>query len=412
MIRNIMILTPFAQQILAVLINLISPGKTIYSRVPIDVCDEQCQKTPLCDNISDWKCKSPQFEKKLYEKLLLNYTTESVDEAMKIARFRSFTRPETYEEGLVRYAIIAQAIANISQSATRHLCLQKCKDIAATTCDESSAETLEKCKEQSPKDYITCSNACKTNAPWSWSRAELALMTAVVINQESGFRADVHGGTGSLGRGDCTWKYSNGKKAAAFAKNAKPDPSTCRSYCLGQINIGTGKTSRGWAANDLVGIDLASTERCVTTVADYLSRSRNLCTKWNASSGNWPKATFAAYGSGASCRIFEKKIVKMEGKRVTQYAYKVSVNGKTETVWAPFPPDNALSKDPVEASWPSTRAGIYQTYFTRYTNQSLVLNDSEQKLLENPDLVKVIDQLLNAQQQIIYMPPVSLATTE
>lgn len=355
----------FVEIILATLISIVSPGQSIYSQVAIDYCDEICQETPLCANPHDWRCKPPKFNKAIYDKKLEEYSP-------KEAKARSYTRPETYDEGIVRYAIIAQAISDVSESSTLNLCKQKCTD------------------EQCHKD-------CMRTALWKGSRKELAFMIATVASQESGFRADVHGGTGSAGRGDCKYQYPDGTPAQPFAKGAIPIAGTCKSVCLGQINIGNGTTSQGWKAADLVGIDLESTKRCFTVVAQNLSRSRSYCNRLGGK--DWAKGTFAAYGSGSSCTISQKRQVLINGIRTTQYAYKVKGDdGKIKIVWGVVPPDNAISKSPAEAVWPAERSRIFWDQMTH----TKTLQDKTKMLLSDENAEKIHSALFNSSKAVLW----------
>jgi hypothetical protein len=401
-------MTQFAQYIFAMLLAIISPGQSTYSRVALPTCDETCQKTLLCSNPNDWRCKAPQFNQQLYEEHLAQLRKQGmpVDKAMAQARLMSFTRPETYQEGLVRYAVIAQAIADVSEETTQHLCKQTCNEESTSAHNACVGADKDQCIAQADADAKSCHQQCIKNAPWLWSRADLAFMIATVTDQESGFRADVHGGTGTLGRGDCEWKFSDGRKAAPFAKGAAPVAGTCRSVCLGQINIGTGKTPGGWSADDLVGLDYQSTKRCVTAVARVLSRSRTLCTRWNRGSGDWSKATFAAYGTGASCVAYQRRTIKKDGKRIVQYAYRVKKdNGKPGVEWAAFPPDNALSKTPMEAGWPARRSSIFQSYMRLYMKKALVIPSNVQQDLAEPRVKDAIQLLMGSSQQVTWMAP-------
>ena len=373
-------MTPYAQAILASMLELISPGQSIYSQIPVEICDKQCQQTPLCDNLSNLRCSPPRFSKFYYEnnlQILLNNGLSS-EKAMEEARLASYIRPENYEEGLIRYAVIAQAMANVSEKVTLHLCKEKC-----------SSEDMK------------CHKNCLNDAVWKWSRKELIYMTLIATNQESGFRSDVQSGTGSMGRGDCKYKYSNGKPAAPGAKGAIIVPGSCRSVCLGQINLGKGKVAKyGWQASDLLGLDMASTERCLTVVALNLSRSRGLCTGFgSAKIKDWAKATFAAYGSGNSCVIYQKKYKKINNQLIPHYAYTVKEQGKIKVVWDVFAPVNAISKIPAEASWPALRSTLFWMHF----NKPRTLNSEVISTLEELRIKTVYDKLVNSNVSILKM---------
>lgn len=109
--------------------------------------------------------------------------------------------------------------------------------------------------------------------------AVLARYLLTVFRHESSFNRSVH--TGDV-RGDAG-----------------------RSWCLGQIMIGTNprSTSRftAYPAKKLVGADLASTTRCARTAAAYLRWARRRCKNDN------PSCVFRAYGSVRSAK--DKRIV-------------------------------------------------------------------------------------------------------
>src|SRR5690606_7745887 len=223
-----------AEMILMSMLNLIPPGMSKYSRVPVDYCDNQCQKTYICENKTDFRCQPPKFSRALYKEKVKNLTNKgiSLNEAEKLAKPLSFTRAETSEEALARYIIIAEAISKVS--------------------------------EQQVKET------------WSWDQRTLAYMLLTITSYESGFRADVHGGAK---RGDCDWAYSDGRRAKPGAKGSSPIPGTCKSVCLGQINFMKSRTILGYTKSELVGIDFASTSRCLTVVAKKLAGARNYCSK-------------------------------------------------------------------------------------------------------------------------------------
>lgn len=380
-------MTQFAQYILAMMLALISPGQSTYSRVALQSCDAQCQKTPLCANKHSWFCKPPVFDQQLYNNAFQMLKSQGLSDkaANEAAKLKSFTRPETYEEGLARYVVIAQAIADVSEENTRHICNERCKN----------------------KSSVACHQSCTKTSPWLWSRADLALAIATVTNQESGYRADVHGGVGTMGRGDCRWRFSNGKPASPYAKGAAPVSGSCRSVCLGQINLGKGTTPGGFKAGDLVGVDYGSTKRCLTVVARYLSRSRLYCTRWKKPS-NWARATFTSYGTGATCVAYKKRTKRINGKAVAQYAYKVKKdNGKISIEWGSVPPDNAVSKTPLLATWANKRAGIFSSYLQLYRRKKLVLTPKVQTKLTDNRVHTLVEKLMQSPTAITWMVPIS-----
>jgi hypothetical protein len=282
-------LDAFVQQLLAIMLSVLQPGQTMYSQIPIDYCDDNCQKTPLCDG-SDWKCKPPRYDSVIYEDTVEKLVARgySLEEASVKAKPLSYTRPETYKEGLVRYVVIAKSVADASLNATAGLCSNKCSSL-----DDLSQKV--------------CRDSCALTAIWSGDRNDLALAMLTVTKYESGWRADVHGGVTPAGRGDCNFRYPDGRWARPRAKGASLVRGTCRSVCLGQINLGKGYVTymrKAYRANDLVGIDYASTSRCMSIVARNLSSSRSFCSSWySGNHSNWAGAMFSKYGSGNSCDV-------------------------------------------------------------------------------------------------------------
>lgn len=295
------VLPPKVMGLVLSLVNSVSPGKSMYSRVEIPYCNEICQESPLCDNLHDWRCKRPIFEKWLYNQNLSNMIEEqkntkqwnSYEDLEREARFQSYTRPETYEEAVERYVIIAKAIYDAS------------RELSIMSADQ---QLIQFCKNEAKlKNNPTECQKLKLNRPWRWSPDHLMWMMATVAKYESGFRRDVHSGKGNAALGDCEWKYNKdhpraGQRAPAGSKGSYRVPGTCRSACLSQINLGTGRTSNGWSIDDLVGIDYDSTKRCFITAGRYLATHRLRCTR-SAQVTDWVMATFTGYGTGWACRI-------------------------------------------------------------------------------------------------------------
>jgi len=394
-------LSKYTASILASMLKMLMPGHSLYSQVPISTCDEACQSTPLCDNKADWRCVKPLFDKDLYEK----YSDELKDD--KEAILRSFTRPETFEEGLVRYAIIATAAGEVSEKTNRNLCKKQCDNAkynAYGLCSSQTDNALKQCNDDTDNQSNACHNQCITDTPWLWSRKESIYMALTAAEEESGFRADVHGGTGSAGKGDCKWAHEDGLPAPAWSKNAHRVPGSCKSVCLGQINIGAGTVMPwGWTADDLIGVDLGSTERCFTVITKVMSLSKNQCIHTQGNK-DIAKATFAAYGSGSSCVIRQKKSVTIDGVKQEQYAYQIKDNGKLQIVWSLVPPDNAVSKDPLEKSWPAKRASIFSTYF--FNENKIALEPNVEELFNDERIINAYNKLKEAKGATPYMIPI------
>lgn len=298
------VLSPPVIAILMHMVNLNGPGKSVYSQVLLDRCDEVCQQTLLCNNPADWRCTKPKFDKETYEdnltELQIRFPKEKFEDLAKEAKELSFTRPETYEESLARYITIAQAATDVSNELTRSKFPDKklfdeCKD---------SLKYIYASDDQIPKKCL----AIKKQRPWRWSSNDLRLMIITVVKYESGFRRDVHSGHGPASRGDCEWRDSlTHKWAEPGAKGAYKIKGSCKSVCLGQINLGSkagGTTINGWGAEDLVGIDYESTKRCFTAIGHTLAAQRNRCTGFYAAkTSDWALATFTGYGTGGKCSI-------------------------------------------------------------------------------------------------------------
>ena len=305
------------EALIAMMISLIPPGYSMYSQVPITHCDEACQQTKLCDDPSKWKCRTPQLSRSRQHELATDYaqaTGKSYEEAMAYAKPYSYTRAETYEEGLARYYVIARAARAVSLKTNRNYCKAQCNKITEK------------------KEAFACHKKCLRSSNWRWSRKELEYLILTVLKLESGYRADVHGGVPPKGRGDCVWK-KKGKRAAAWSKGAMPVISTCKSVCLGQINLGqNGKVkylNQYWYADDLVGIDYTSTEQCLTAVGKYLARSRLWCTSRLAPITNdWAAATLSMYGTGRVCD--SKKLMPRSGVFWKKFNHPVALQPKAK----------------------------------------------------------------------------------
>jgi len=268
-----------ANYILGIMLQLVPPGQSIYSQVPIPHCDVQCQQTPLCANAQSFRCSKPRFDRQLYARHMADLQQQglSFSEAQDRARPLSYTRPETYEEGLVRYQIIAEAIVDVSGKMTHKICLDACQG-----------------------EQKACEEPCSRAAPWPKTRKQLALLMVTVTRAESGWRSDVHSGFGQAARGDCDYVDAQGKPALPWTPGARMVAGSCKSVCIGQIN--TGAHGVHVKPDALAGIDYASTQRCLTMTAKTLARSYRYCTSpvmpWPK---DWAGATLSAYGSGSSC---------------------------------------------------------------------------------------------------------------
>jgi hypothetical protein len=278
------VIAKLIESVIAAMITFAPPGYSMYSQVPVAYCDEACQQTPVCDDPS-WRCKPPRLDPTLYQQKTQELLAQghSIEQAMEYAKPLAFTRTETFEEGIVRYRVIAEAVVRSSLRTSQGVCKNQCKQLT----DEA--------------EVIACHHSCNVYAPWKWNYKELVYLTIVAWGNESGFRADVHGGVGVAGRGDCGYLKA-GKQVAANTIGAT---RFCKSVCLGQANVGLGYVlvaGHRWHADDLVGVDLASTERCAMVSMATLSRSRAYCNgPMSASTNDWAGATLSMYGTGNKC---------------------------------------------------------------------------------------------------------------
>lgn len=286
-------LNQYVESLIAMMISIVPPGFSAFSQVPISYCDEHCQTTKLCENETSWKCEPPRLDYVVWHDLTID-AMNSLELPMEEAKARTkplaYTRPETYEEGLVRYYIIAKANWDSTLVMNRPYCKSQCN----------------KKKFETKKEHFACHKRCGRTSPWHWSRKEHAWATMTIFGKESGFRADVHGGVTPQGLGDCRWEKENGKWAKPGSTGSRPIISTCRSFCLGQHNLGRAGRARYagnvWSGTDLVGIDYESTKRCAAMTQKHLARSRLYCTgpmapKWD----DWAAVMFSMYGTGSRC---------------------------------------------------------------------------------------------------------------
>lgn len=290
--------------LLSSMISMSAPGNSVFSRVMLESCDTECQTQRLCDEGFSWKCDPPKFEKWRHKELLDQLleggdepTGENYVESMK--QF-AFSRPETYEEGLERYVVIAQAAYEIS------------RERSANTADE---EDKKYCNGWSNYSSERCTEARKAR-PWKWAPDELMYLLTITAQFESGFRRDVHSGLGESAKGDCSWYFADGRPARPMAKGAE---RVCKSNCLNQIKLEVVRAARGdkrgqmltvsgFAADEIVGIDLDSTKRCFHESAAILARSRGWCTSSasGAKKEDWVESTLTAYGTGNTCIFYSR----------------------------------------------------------------------------------------------------------
>jgi hypothetical protein len=307
------------EYILAAMMTITAPGMSNYSQTPVKYCDAECAATPLCENEHDFRCKPPVFNKSLYVHRQSQLRAEGMgaEEAIEEAIPLSYTRPESYEEGLARYYIIADQIVKAAQDNSYGYCLaeNECKLRPTDHTGEGS--------------YQECYKHCYDKRIWKKSTEQLVWSLFTVSTFESGWRADVQAGTGWAGRGDCEWsttvELEDGtevqRKVRAWTDGAAPVVSTCRSFGLTQVMFGNPpRTMSAWNTqytyDQVMGLDAGSTYASLNLAARYLSMGERGC---RGVDHDWAWAMFSMYGSGAGCKITS---AKRRSSRFWKWAHK------------------------------------------------------------------------------------------
>ena len=240
--------------ILSLMLAWTAPGKSLYSQTVVPA-----GSPAACSNQASLLCAEPRANP---------------------AWSGALTRPETREEGLVRYVQIARLIHEVADASTW-------TPASAPGCEPPRVLRWQNASEG-------CAAAHRAR-PWAGTADELVRYLLTVTAHESGWRLDVMSGRGERARGDC-----DGAK-----------PATCKSICLGQIM----RTRRGWTSQrgysweSLAGTDDASVRRCLETVADYLGTARAVCTSPYGPVVTGPACIFRSYGgvrSAGDRRIGER----------------------------------------------------------------------------------------------------------
>jgi hypothetical protein len=175
-------------------------------------------------------------------------TKRAVYYNLRIVR-HEWQRPETYDEGVKRYAMIAKAIERVAKEKER----------------------------QYPPELM-----------WKF-------LTTIAFH-ESGLRRDVHLGLGNWAIGDCAWRRVNDHRGKVRV------PGTCRSHGLFQSLFSDPYRSKlfGWRARQITGLNMPSTVRATTVAAKHLDRL------WKGCSHNDKfvsvSCVFAAYGGVRSAK--------------------------------------------------------------------------------------------------------------
>ncbi len=230
-----------AAHILASFLTLQPPGLSPHSVVEVSE-----DSAPACDASHSPLCAPPRYS----------------------PAHQSFVRPESRSEGLERYRQLAEVMAAtvIAMTWRPH---PTCRPLRAVRWAPEA--TTDEC------------TALQQARPWRGSQRELARYLVAVAYHESGFRRDVQSGVGKWSKGD------RGK-----------------SHCLAQILLDKSgrrkKTARGYTGKQLTGIDKESTMRCLVTMVDYLSHSRNVSTSPYGPTQRGPTAVFMGYGGVTNAR--------------------------------------------------------------------------------------------------------------
>ena len=239
--------------ILAAMLHLQAPGKSTYSTVPASDDEPPAvlaevnghtafrqlvpgeEEPTQCLQEDNVGCSRPRATKMAYNWL------EPVYEVR---------RPETYDEGVERYAVIAQALERVL-----------------------------------------------TRTEWSFAPKRSWKFLVTIAFMESGFRRDIHEGWGTMAIGDCDWKVVNGEQ--------HPVPGTCKSHGLFQtMFFEPDRKWWGYSRQDVIGLDHASTARAVFVAAKTLER----CDAYCRLEGPKPyeACVFARYGAVTS--VADKRI--------------------------------------------------------------------------------------------------------
>lgn len=227
------------------MIFLIAPGKSIYSMVTTteDGAPAVRQKVngqTVYTLDEDVECL-PHMDIGCYEPRLRDVTQNGY-----VLR-SEWQRPETYEEGIRRYAVLAKAIASVAEEGE-----------------------------------------------WRLQRGRLWRYLVTIAYHESGFRRDVHVGLGDAALGDCKWKVRNGRRSMV--------PGSCRSHGPFQMLFRNPRTTRmyGFEATDFLGDDFASSRRAALGAAKAIDQFYRYCR--HRGPRPFDACMFASYGGVTSTR--------------------------------------------------------------------------------------------------------------
>lgn len=241
-------MTPFAQHLLALLIQATAPniGHSPYSFELVPACGSaegkpDCKLEPVCDEDAFW-CRAPRFSP---------------------AR-GGWVRVETREAALRRYQGIAESLARTSFMLTR--------------CHLPGEAVSEDCEP----------------APWPEGPESLALAAATTAVWESGLREDIESGYGPVGRG---------KSGEACLTQVMPDQIAGAATWLAKSERTRPRTREEIEslAAEILGSDPASLDRCFTVGMMLLARARQSC---KGGKGDWPFKMWSRYGTGFTCNAY------------------------------------------------------------------------------------------------------------
>ncbi len=220
-----MLYSALAQHVLAAMLQLAAPGSSAYSRTVVPDCDKVCQSTRVCADPGTI-CDAPSWSK----------------------QHKAYTRQENADEGLRRYAGIAEAVADVAENLPE----------------------------------------------WQFDRTQLADVITTHMFFESRFRADVHAGVGPAAFGDCS---SYDPRTGGKVKEGTPGAMRyCRAGCLMQINVHMLRVvspNQKLFLRDIVGASPERTRSCITMGARVIVKTRGTAPR---SGDSWVASTLHNYG--------------------------------------------------------------------------------------------------------------------
>jgi len=323
------------------MITLLTPGRSAYSVTALDHCDEKCQQAPTCDEPT-LACGKPVFSNEVFNEHMKGskgLKGAKLSAFRDAARLKSWTVMESYKDAMERYVTIAKAIDEIGSTMVwtgGEVMGVKCTWNARFHSNKKIAEG--------------CKHLMKAR-PWMGNRGDLEKLLLTTIKYESGFRKDIHSGIGTHSKGDCRYRFADGSRAAPGAKGARRVPGSCRSACLAQLNLGTGKDPYyGYRAKDVVGTDFESTKRCLMVATRMLSNAQQMCRGPSHPQYNdWAHATMTAYGTGGRCSLPKHRGLRLRAKtfwELKKKAHTLNPRAKTTLItlgFLPRPKNDAIS---------------------------------------------------------------------